>query len=321
MKAFIAGGTGFIGSHVAESLADGWFDLVCAVRKTSDTSLLEELGAEIHVGDITDAEFLKKAMKGSDVVVNCAGLLGGWKTTDQELWDVNVQAAAAIAKAANGCGAKKMVHLSSAGVYGFTGRAPVSEGAALTPNSAYGVSKLEGEKAVEENKGNTPLIILRPSTVYGPRDRHLLKLYHTIKHGLYFNIDGGRSLIHPTYIEDVVDAVSQAIKTDTQHSIFNVAGQCCTHKEFAAAIADALGVPPPNMNVPKNLAKIAANTCSLLLGFLWEQPLTPAKVESLTRDRAFSTKKIEAETGWKPKVSLQEGMTKTIDWAKEERLL
>src|SRR5262249_28459042 len=122
---------------------------------------------------------------------------------------------------------QRFVHISTTGVHGVTGTRPAAEDAPFAPTNPYEATKLDGEllalKAQQEQ--GLPVCMLRPGLVYGPGDLHLLGFFTAIKKGLFRVIDGGKALLHPVYIDDMVSAMllcaeqSQAIGR-----AYNIAG-------------------------------------------------------------------------------------------------
>jgi len=113
---FITGATGFVGSHVAERVRQRGDVARCLVRASGDTSFLKSIGAEIVVGELTDADVLKPALVGVDVVVHSAAKVGDWGPVE-EYRKVNVEGLRALLDAVKGELISRFVDISSLGVY------------------------------------------------------------------------------------------------------------------------------------------------------------------------------------------------------------
>lgn len=180
--AFLTGGTGFLGWHVAKALLSEGFRVRALARGApSRRTGLEELSVEVVAGDLTAVD-LTHALDGCDAIVHVAGLVKARTLADYRAVNVGgtekLLAAAAVA-----CPAAHFVYVSSQAAAGpaYNGEA-VKEGDPPRPVSWYGISKLEGERAVERSwKG--PWIVLRPGVLYGPRDRGLLTYFRMAQMG------------------------------------------------------------------------------------------------------------------------------------------
>ncbi len=123
---------------------------------------------------------------------------------------------------------RRMVHVSTTGVHGVTGETPAAEDAPFAPTNPYEATKLEGEllalKAYEEQ--GLPVTVVRPGLVYGPGDLHLLGFFVSIKKGLFRVIAGGKALLHPVYIDDLVAALLLcAERPQAPGRSYNIAGE------------------------------------------------------------------------------------------------
>lgn len=180
--AFLTGGTGFLGWHVANALLSEGFRVRALARgmPTRRTGL-EELSVEVVAGDLSGAD-LPQALAGCDAVVHVAGLVKARTLGDYRA--VNVGGTEKLlAAAAAACPGALFVQVSSQAAAGpaRNGR-PVKEGDPPKPVSWYGISKLEGERTVERRwKG--PWIVIRPGVLYGPRDRGLLTYFRMAQAG------------------------------------------------------------------------------------------------------------------------------------------
>ena len=133
MKAFITGATGFVGSHVARVLAEQGADLRLLVRKTSRLENIASIPGERVVGDLTDADSLKKGMSGCDAVFHVAADYRLWTRNPHEMYAANVEGTRAVLKAAQEAGVRRVVYCSTVAttLWGRAGWMPFS----VTPGS------------------------------------------------------------------------------------------------------------------------------------------------------------------------------------------
>ncbi len=118
MKIFITGATGFIGTHLVRRLAQTEHKLCCLVRKTSNIHYLKELGVTLITGDVADRDSLLQGMRGCDWVVNLANVYSYWEPDNRVYKKVNVEGTRNVMECALETGISKMVHVSTAGIYG-----------------------------------------------------------------------------------------------------------------------------------------------------------------------------------------------------------
>src|SRR5512139_1412868 len=206
MRALVTGGTGFIGSHLAEFLIREGHEVTCLVRDTTKPGYLEGLPVTMVRGDCTDRDSLTGAVRSADYIFHLAGLTKARR--EHEFYEVNVKGTENVVRAAQerNAGLKRFVHLSSLAAVGpsSTGR-PLAEDCEHRPVSAYGRSKSEAEQVVYGKRNDMPVTILRPPAVYGPRDRDLLLFFKLVNTG--FVPHWGKSYYSFVYVEDLVRAL------------------------------------------------------------------------------------------------------------------
>jgi nucleoside-diphosphate-sugar epimerase len=181
--AFLTGGTGFLGWHVAKALLSEGFRVRALARGApSRRTGLEELDVDLVPGDLFETD-LAGALAGCDAVVHVAGLVKARRLPDYRA--VNVRGTENLLAAAGAaCPGAVFVYVSSQAAAGpARGGRPVEEGDEPRPVSWYGISKLEGERAVERS-WRGPWIVVRPGVLYGPRDRGLLTYFLLARRGL-----------------------------------------------------------------------------------------------------------------------------------------
>lgn len=206
--AFLTGGTGFLGWHVAKALlAEGFQVRALARGGRSRPSGLEELSVDVVAGDLSAAA-ATNSLAGCDAVVHVAGLVKARTLADYRAVNV-VGTEALLAAAAAACPRALFVYVSSQSAAGpARGGVPVREGDEPRPVSWYGVSKLEGERAVAKAwKGSW--VIVRPGVLYGPRDRGLLTYFRLADKGVV-PVPAPKTRIQAGPAEDAALAVARA---------------------------------------------------------------------------------------------------------------
>ncbi len=322
----ITGGTGFLGSHVADALA-GRGTVRALARPGSDTRHLESIGAELIPGDVTDPDALRRAADGADYVIHCAGKVGDWGPVE-EYRRVNVEGLRMLFEAVRGKPLKRFVHVSTLGVYEARHHYGTDETEPLPEQhiDGYTQSKVECEKlALEEYREHgTPVTVLRPGFLYGPRDRTLLpRLAGRLKADDVVYIAGGRYALNTTYVGNLVDAILLALDHPRAvGEVFNVTdGEFVSKRRFFEAIADGLNLPRPKLSIPLWLAKLLAR---------WREGvfrrknkphpprITQANVKFAGLNLDFSIAKARTVLGYDPKVGFEEGMKQALEWYRRQ---
>jgi nucleoside-diphosphate-sugar epimerase len=323
----VTGANGFVGSHVVERLVAQGERVRALVRATSDRRFLDGESVETAVGDVGDAsaageERLARATEGCRAVYHVAGVV---RARSQEEYDrVNAAGAARIARAAARAGVRRFVLVSSQAAAGpNTGAAPRDEAEPERPVTAYGRSKLAGERLVAEaaRGGSLEVVVVRPPAVYGPRDRAFLMLFRLVSRGLLLLYPGADtqevSLIH---VRDLAAGLALAGERAPAGAIYYLTdGGRATSAALGDTIARALGKRPLRIVLPTGVG-MAAAWASETFGRLSGRPVT------LTRERlrqwsaprwTVSDARARREIGYAPQVDLESGMSETALWYRE----
>lgn len=324
MKAFITGINGFIGSNLATRLITEGQEVSGLVRKTSDLSFLEGLKVKLFFGDLSNRVILDKATQGVDIVYHVAGLASDWGPI--ELFrKVNVEGTKNLLESSLNSGVKRFIFISSAAVHGFGSFHNATEDSPKTATIfPYCITKKEAEDLVNRFHRETglPTLIIRPGNVFGPRDRvTFVKMAELLEKRQMVYINRGRPLTCPTYVENLVDAILLAgSRKDTEGETFIITdGLKITWKEYFDKIAEKLGVGRPLFSAPYCLAYSAGAVCEAILKlFRSKKPpiITRYRIAIAGKDYHFSIEKARTKLGYRPKVSLDEAMERTVKWYK-----
>ncbi len=317
MRVLVTGATGFTGGHLARALvASG--DSVKALTR-SPAPALANAGVEPVIGDLRDASAVARAASGVEVIYHVAAIYRQAGLRDQEYRAVNAAAVRTVVEAAARAGARRVVHCSTVGVHGDIDHPPASEDAPLKPGDIYQVTKLEGERigrAAAEDTG-MELVIVRPTGIYGPGDRRLLKLFRGVARRRFPILGHGRIFYHLTHIEDLIDGfrLCATVPHAAGRTYILAGGEVTTLNELVAIVADEAHVPTPRLHLPVWPFWTAGALCeAVCTPFGIEPPLYRRRVDFFTKSRAFDISRARRELGYAPQVGLREGVARTLAW-------
>lgn len=324
MKVFISGGTGFIGSRLALKYLDQGdsvtvFGLENTPVEIRNRKIVEERGAEVVLGSVTETDRLPEVLEGSDVVFHLAAVQHEMHVPDQKFQDVNVHGTRNILEASVKAGVKRFVHGSTIGVYGSL-QGMIDEYTPCHPDNIYGTTKLEGERVVLSYRDRLPVVVIRISEVYGPGDNRLLKLFKAIDKQMFFHIGKGQNLHHPIYIDDLVEGFMLAAKQDQAiGDVWLLAGkEPVTTNEMVAMIAEQLGKRPPTFRMPLGPFWLLATLLEKTLRPVGVQPpLHRRRMDFFKKSFTLSAKKASQGFGFMPRVPFRKGAGATAQWYKD----
>ena len=334
MSILVTGATGFLGSALVTELVKRKQAIRILARDTQKAYQQFGNTATIIQGEITDARQVQRAVDGVTCIYHLAGRLYHPSTLPEMYRHIHVEGTRILLAACQGQSQlQRIVHCSTTGVFGITGNTPASEDAPIAPTNPYEATKREGEllafKAYQEQ--GLPICVVRPGLIYGPGDLHLLGFFAAIQKGLFRVINGGKALLHPIYIDDIIAALllcasslpqpcgRESIKTRSAsfaEGPYNIAGeQPVTIRELATAIAHALDKELPGGSIPLWLANLAADIFAIVPGLQGERtPLTRSRIKFLTNSRMYDCSRAQTELGFCPTVGLDEGMRRAAKW-------
>ncbi|MBI4576179.1 MAG: NAD(P)-dependent oxidoreductase [Planctomycetes bacterium] len=249
-RVLLAGAGGFIGSHCLEVLLEGGHPCVAADRPGVPRSPSANGRTPWVAMDLLEPASLAGALEGVDAVVNATGLFG-LNYPSRQLHAINATGSERLALAAARAGVRRLVHLSSTGVYGRPRRTPCGESDPKRPGNAYERSKWAGElrvRAVARRTG-LPLVVLRPTLVYGPRSSYGLSMFVALialaSRGALPRVPRlvGHRRGHHVHVRDLARAVRLALeRPEAVGQVYNVADrEVVTNDRMALWLIERLG--------------------------------------------------------------------------------
>lgn len=323
MRVFLTGGPGLLGSHAAALLRERGHDVVALVRRTSDTEFLTGLGCTLVEGDVRDApDVLRPLMHGCTHVVHGAALVyagAEWP----KIRAVNVEGTAHVLEAAARAGVGHAVHVSSVAVYG-TAEGSVDEStpidAPIPPTDLYARSKREAEveaRRVEAEHG-LPVTVLRPSAVYGERDRLMApNIASMTRFPVAFLLGSGHNAIPAVYAGNVAEAVLLALEAGRGGAVWNVSmDHRTTQRQALEGIARGMNRNPVLIPIPASLVRGGADVLEKLgvsTPGAEHLPLGRAVRLSLG-ENPYAAEAIRRDLGWDPTHRPTEALERTGRW-------
>ena len=262
MRAFVTGGTGFLGGRLVERLRERGDEVVCLVRRPAKAARLRELGCELVEGDLTSSEAMSQGMQGCDAVFHLAADYRGGvhDSVLPDMEDTNVGGTRRVLDVARSAGVAKIVYVSSMVVFGNTRGKVVDEtyehpGRDFT--SKYEQTKWQAHKLAEEKaREGVPVVIVQPGSIYGPGDQSatgtIFGQAATKKLPAVSFPKLGLTLVH---VDDVVDGILLAHEKGQVGESYGLGGETTTMRDAVDAAADAAGVKRPRLNTPTPVIK------------------------------------------------------------------
>jgi nucleoside-diphosphate-sugar epimerase len=324
MKILLTGASGFVGSHILDSLRAKKYPVSILVRSTSSQGFLREHLGQIEIcqGSILDRESLAAAMRGATHVVHCAGATRA--STNEEYFRINQQGTRNVVDAANeNLGTlRRLIHISSLAVTGpATPDAPANESSPARPISQYGASKLAAETEVR-SQCRAEFVILRPPAVYGPRDNGFLSLFQAVERHVLPKPSASQSL-SLVYVKDLAEAVAVCVDHPGigGRTFFVASPEIVT----ARLMAEEIGRQSGRWTFPCPLPPVAFfPVCALNQAFSkLTGRATLLNMQKFAELRApgwvCDPSRLRTEVGYACGTRLREGIGQTLNWYREQR--
>ncbi len=325
----VTGATGLLGSHIVEQLRLRDRPVRALVRPGADTRWLQAQGVELALGDLTDRTSIDRALAGVRCVYHAAARVGDWGPW-REFQRITIDGSRNLFDGIAAARVERLIHISSISVYGHVdGEGQVfDETAPLGVNvhrwSYYTRAKVEVERQLWNRRNELAFTVIRPSWLYGPRDRatiaRMVNLVRTRKAKL---LGDGRNRLNMVYAGNVAEAcILAADKSSAVHEAYNVSNDgVITPRRYYEIVADTLGVEPITRSVPYAVAYRAAFLMECF-GHLFRTSRPPMitryAVWLMGRRAFFSADKAREQLGWRSTVGYEEGIPMTIRWYLEQ---
>lgn len=329
MKIFLTGATGFIGSRLAETLAEQGEQVHALVRNPQKAKRLEEKGVRLFVGDLEDTDQMARAMEGCNRAYHLAAFAQAWAPDMQKFDRINYEGGLRIMEKALQAGIEKLVLTSTGGVIGASRGAPVDESQSGHHRhmTAYERSKARLEEAVPGFlERGLPVVIVNPARVFGPGalgdSNGEVKVMQAYLKGRFRFLPGdGRSKASYCFVEDVVQGHIGAMQHGRPGERYILGGENASYREFFDTIGKLAGKKRRMYSMPIPLIMLFARLQVWMAHNFGRYPLiTPELVRKYAQDWSFSSEKARQELGYEPR-SLEESIRLTLEWLEQENLL
>jgi 2-alkyl-3-oxoalkanoate reductase len=322
MDILITGGNGLLGRHLVAALQQRGDTVRVLALPAEDTGWLRQRGVAVHTGDVRRPQTLAAPMGGVRAVLHLAGMMGVWRPIE-DYRAVNVTGTENVCRAALAEGVRRVVHVSSWTVYGMALDAPAREDFVLRPfPEPYAITKAAGDIAVQRMIADEhlPAVIIRPGTFFGPGDYlHFGRIAHRLRAGRGIVVGAGDNALPFVYVTDVVQGLLLAL--DREHAVgqaYNITNDTpLTQEQFLGEVAREIGASPPGTHIPYQ-ALYAAGYAAEQLARVFRsqsQPLvTRLGVKLFGTDNRQAIDKARRELGYRPLVSLPEGISLAAAW-------
>jgi nucleoside-diphosphate-sugar epimerase len=320
----ITGASGFLGRRLAEMLSKQGETLRLILRSSSNFDAAGLERCEVVRCSLADVEALTRAMRGVRLVYNCAGLSSDWGRW-ADFRAANIDAVANLLSAARHAGTiGRFVHVSTTDIYGYPEHPGDESHGFHDVGLPYNRSKGLGDRLALDFQKTTglPVTVVRPATIFGPRSKDwVVELSRHLKAGRALTVAGGRSPAGLVYVDDVVHAMTGLAETTAAAGeAYNVVDpHAMTWREYFDAVADALAVPRPRLDVGPATAWGLSHVCEAayrILGMRSRPLFTRHVVFLLTRSQQYDSRKLMATVEGFPQVGLAAGLERTMGWLK-----
>ncbi len=312
-RVFVTGGSGFVGRRLIGRLVGEGHEVTALSRSPDSDQVLRGLGAEPVRGDLDSVEAWQESVAGHEVVVHSAAPVTVWGDK-AVLQRQIVDATLALRDACERHRVRRMIHLSSESV--LQGGAPLvgideTHPWPARPNSRYGTCKKAAEQGLLAKRGNTEIIVLRPSFIWGPGGQ-ITQVLDKVKNGGFVWVDQGRAAMELSHVANVVEAIILGFTQGRPGQVYFITdGEDLDVRAVLGGIIEAMGLTAPQKSLPLWLARPAAGMIEriwALSGMSSPPPLSRFQLDFVALPRRYSIARARAELGYEPVMSFRAGL-------------
>lgn len=322
LSVLLTGATGFVGSHAVAAFIQDGFRLRALARSRGPEGARARLadGIDVVAGSLEDEQVLRRACVGMDTVIHLAALTHA--RTDAEYEAANVAGTRRLLDAAIAAGVGRFVYLSSLAAVG-----PARDGRGVTPDdppqplTAYGRSKLAGERVCMEASGRIDTVILRAPAVYGPRDTDLFHFFRLAQRGVIPVPTGPARRLQMVHVANLARALVHATRAIGATGVYHIAEpRSYTWEEVGRMVADAVGTRARVVRVPAALITGLAAVSETAAGLVGRSSIfnRDKARELLAPGWLCETEAARAALNYEADIPLADGLRTTAQWYREQ---
>lgn len=317
MNILITGATGFIGRYLTRALSKN-YPVSCLVRRTSNISSIKDCNIKLIYGDLLDKCSLRPALDQIDLIYHLAGEV--YSRRKRDYYERNIVATKNLIEICEEKGKKKIIFLSSVGVYKpVTQKTLLTEESECDPITYYGKTKLQAEELIKSH--SIPWVIIRAPVIYGPYQPPVLNRFFldVFKKRKVYVVGKGNNLRSICYIENLIDGlISLADKPDINGKTYIFSDSSpYTINEIIETGAKIIQKEVKVVHLPSFLGDISWAVYLLLDNVLKLSTVELYALKKMQLEEGCDITKSKKEIGYNPKITLEEGIRRTIEWIKQ----
>ncbi|MBN2424297.1 MAG: NAD(P)-dependent oxidoreductase [Calditrichaceae bacterium] len=323
MRVLVTGASGFIGGFLTEALLKKGYRVKVLIRSKSNLKWIADLDIDCCFGDLLKPDSFKKALKNIDYIYHVAGITKARKKLDYYLG--NYQATKNLIEEINKSGIKlkRFLYVSSQSAIGSSPTIlPLDESAEPHPLTPYGKSKLASEEYLKKYRDKLPITLVRPPSVYGPRDMDILNFMRIVKKGVIPNLGLNDKYLSLIYVKDLVEGMIVAAESANSigKAYFLTNPQPYSWEEFAVTVLKTINKKGIRIYIPPFMAKGLS-----VLTDLYSDITDSASIFNREKFREMmqefwvcSPKRAKQDLNFEAKTPLDKGIAETIGWYVEQ---
>lgn len=323
-KVLVTGATGFTGRALIDKLIAQGLDVRVIARPSKRADELSELSCTVYSGQVYDPEIIATAVKGVNYIFHVAAAFREAGIGDEIYTKVHLDSTKLLAEEAiKQSDFRRFIHVSTMGVHGHISNPPGDEESPYSPGDLYQDTKLKAELWIRDfaKQKKLPLVVIRPTAIYGPGDKRLLKIFKMSTWPIFPILGFGKCWYHLIHVDDLTNSfLLAAIHNDAVGNYFLCGDeQAITLVDMVKIAGKVTGKNPFILRIPVTPFFWIADLCELICRPLGvEPPIYRRRVAFYTKDRNFDTSKIRNKLGMQNKYSNESGIQETVKWYLEQ---
>ncbi len=324
--AVLTGATGFVGSHLADLLLSKNYEVRCITRKTSNLKWLKDKDVKIYDCGLTDESKLKEVFKDAEYIYHVAGVVKSKKPEGYFKGNVDTTRVLLDTALEFKDKLKRFVIVSSQTAAGpsYNGK-PVNEETECHPITTYGRSKLAEEELAKSYMDRLPVTICRAPAIYGERDTEIFIFFQTFQKRLFTTIGFNKKLISLLHVLDLVEGIYLAsVSEKAKGEIYFISSEkFYTWEEIGKVTSEIMNKKALHVKVPHTIVYTLAGIAQFFAMFSSKPAtLNIEKARDITqKEWICDTSKAVKDLGYHQKISIEEGIKRTVDWYKKMKWL